>query len=113
MSGSDERLATQGPCGPAGRQGNQGNRGEQGLAGLSAPVRRALVFLFALSVALAAANLWWTAHVVQAGDQMRCSSILADATIPLPHPVAGNPSREWEAAFEAVARERARQLGCG
>ena len=54
----------------------------------------------------------WTAHVVQGNNQTRCASVEADATIPLPHPVAGNPSREWEAAFEAIQRARAKQLGC-
>ncbi len=58
----DERMAVQGPRGP------QGDQGERGMPGLSIPVRRALVFLFALSVALAAANLLWTAHEVNASQ---------------------------------------------
>jgi hypothetical protein len=102
----------QGVQGAQGNQGNQGNRGEQGTAGLSTSVRRAILFLFALNVLLAGANMLWTAHSVSTGNQQRCASIEADATIPLPHPIAGNPSREWEAAFEANAQARARQLHC-
>ena len=112
MNEHDERLAVRGPRGHPGRQGNQGNRGEQGAPGLSIPVRRALVFLFILNVALAVANLLWTSHEVMGNNQTRCGVVVAYATIPLPHPVAGNPSREWEAQFEAISRARARQLGC-
>ena len=107
-----ERLAFQGLRGPRGEQGNQGNRGEPGVPGLSRPVRRALVVVFVLNLGLAGANLLWTEHEVMGNSQQRCSSVLADATIPLPHPAAGNPGREWDAAFEANARQRARQLGC-
>ena len=135
MSEQDERLAVfQGPRGPQGNQGKQGNqgnpggegnpgnpggqglrgeqgeRGERGASGLSRPVRRALVYLFVLSVGLALANLLWTAHVVQAGNQSRCGAVVADATIPLPP--QGDPARAWAAAFEAIARQRATQLGC-
>jgi hypothetical protein len=98
-----------------GEQGQQGDRGEQGTAGapgLSRAVRRALVFLFALNLLLAAANFLWTAHSVNSNGQQRCASVEADATIPVPQPVAGNPSRLWESRFEANARKRARQLGC-
>lgn len=115
MSDQDELAAIQGPRGLRGHQGErgpQGSRGERGAAGPSTAVRRAVLFLFALNVLLAGANMLWTAHAVNANDQARCSSVLADATIPLPHPVAGNQAREWEAAFEANARHRARQLGC-
>ena len=108
-SGEGERLVARGQKGDKGDQGDAGQRGQ---AGLSRAVRRTLVFLFVLNVVLAAANLLWTEHVVMTGNQQRCASIVADATIPLPHPIAGNPSREWEAAFEAIQRHRAHQLGC-
>lgn len=65
-----------------------------------------------IPVALFGLSILFTVHYVSANDQQRCSSLLADASIPLPHPIAGNPSREWEAAFEANAALRARQLGC-
>lgn len=114
MSEQDERLAVQGPRGQQGVQGEQGiqgDRGARGIPGLSHSVRRALVYLFALNVLLAIANILWTAHEVQVNNQARCSSVVADATIPLPPP--GNPARLWESQFEANARHRARQLGCG
>ena len=69
MNGEDgERLIGQGQRGEQGEQGKQGSRGE---AGLSRTVRRALVFLFALSVLLAGINLGWTAYekgAIQAGQ---------------------------------------------
>jgi len=82
MGEQDERLTARGARGPQGNQGNMGNQGnpgsrgaqgqqgepgepgEQGPAGLSPPVRRALVFLFAMAVILSGLNLTWTAHEV-------------------------------------------------
>ena len=107
MSAEDsERLIGQGQRGEQGERGKQGSRGE---AGLSRTVRRALVFLFILNVLMAGANMLWTAHVVQAGNRDRCATLLAIEMIPPPPPGAG---REWAAAFEAIARQRAAQLGC-
>ena len=70
---------------------------------------RSVAVLVLLGLLVTGANLLWTAHVVNADNQQRCTSVLADATIPLP----GGPSRAWAARFEAVQRARARQLGCG
>ncbi len=105
-------MSGQGPQGEQGETGQQGERGETGAPGLSRATRRAVVFLVTLSLLLAAANMLWTAHVVNAGNQQRCASIEADATIPVPQPVAGNPSREFDAKYEAIERHRARQLHC-
>lgn len=66
-----------------------------------------------IPVALFGLSILFTVHYVASNSQQRCSSLLADASIPLPHPIAGNPSREWESAFEKNAAARARQLGCG
>ena len=82
------------------------------VAGLGNPARRALVFLFALNILLAGANVLWTAHVVNVGNQARCASVMGDATIPLPQQSPSSPARAWESAFEANAQARARQLGC-
>jgi len=60
-NGDGERMVFQGP---RGAQGNQGNRGEQGATGLSIPVRRAVVFMFALAVILAVFGLFWINHAV-------------------------------------------------
>ena len=72
---------------------------------------RSVAALVILALLVTGANLLWTAHVVNADNQQRCASVLADATIPLP--AAGDPSRAWDARFEANAQARARQLGCG
>ena len=74
---------------------------------------RSFAVLALLALLVTGANLLWTAHVVNSNDQQRCASVEADATIPLPEPVAGNPSRLWESRFEAIQQARARQLGCG
>ena len=71
---------------------------------------RSVAILVLLGLLITGANLLYTAHAVQAGNQDRCASILADATIPLP--AASSPARGWEAAFEANSRDRARDLGC-
>ncbi len=69
---------------------------------------RSVATLVLLALLVTAANLLWTWHVVNAGDQQRCGSVLADATIPLPQ----GPARAWAARFEAIQQARARQLGC-
>lgn len=47
-----------------------------------------------------------------ANIRQRCVSLEQDVSIPITHPIAGNPSREWEARFEAIDRQRAAQLRC-
>ena len=120
MSERDERLAVQGLRGPQGNQGNMGNQGnpgsrgnqgepgergeqgeqgEKGMPGLSRPVRRALVYLFTLSVALAAFSLFWTSHEVHASqDAIRASYDREQAAVCMTlakladlKPPAGNP----------------------
>jgi hypothetical protein len=127
----DERMAVQGPRGPQGRQGNQGNRGEQGSAGLSRSVRRALVFLFALSVILAGANLFWPAHEVHASqaaqqheqaaaqragavvEQRLCTTLGRLAALTPPGgPPAQNPSRAYEQALHAALAQLGPDIGC-
>lgn len=101
-----------GDQGERGAQGNQGNRGERGEP-LSPAVRRTLIYLFTLMVLLAVANLYWTSHVVRENNQQRCASLEQLAHIPIPRPVAGNPSRKFASDLEMSYRERARQIGCG
>lgn len=102
---SDEQR---GPKGDKGDQGDPGKRGEP----LNRAARRSLIFLFVLAMLIGAANLLWTSHVVQADNQQKCASVEQLAHIPIPQPVAGNPSREFAAALENVYRARAAQLGC-
>lgn len=132
VSEDGERLAFQGP---RGRQGNQGNRGEQGTAGLSRTVRRALVFLFALPVVLAGANLFWTAHEVdasqaairaahareqaaqqRAGDGLEAKLCITFSRLSALKPPAGdpdtNPSRAYLQGQHAQLVELGTDLGC-
>lgn len=71
---------------------------------------RSVAALLLLGLLVGGANLLWTAHLVREDGQQRCGAVEAGATIPLPPP--GNPSRAWEARFEAIQQARARQLGC-
>jgi hypothetical protein len=127
-----ERLAYPGPRGP---QGNQGNQGEHGTAGLSRPVRRALVFMFALAVALGALSLFWTAHEVhvsaaaiqaaqhreqiaqqQAGvvlGQKLCTTFdrLAALKPPAGNPVT-NPARGYDQKLHVTLDQLGTDLGC-
>lgn len=105
MSEHEERL----PAGPKGDKGKQGERGERGLPRGQA---RAVVYLFLLNTVFLVAGFFWLAHIEHVNDQQRCTSIEQATRIPVPHPVAGNPSREWEAQYEAIQAARGRQLGC-
>lgn len=158
MSEDGERLRMtfQGPPGPPGNQGNQGNqgnpgsagdrgasgdrgergaRGARGIPGLSTPVRRALVYLFALSVILAAFSLFWTAHEVHASQaaiqaaQIRehtaqqramalaekklCTTLdrLTALKPPAGNPAA-NPSRAFDQQLHATLAEIGPDIGC-
>lgn len=129
----DERLAVQGPQGPQGpqgrqgrpgNQGNQGSRGEQGTAGLSRSVRRALVFMFALAVVLAASALFWINHAVhdnQAAQQRQGQVIerklcLTFVKLAALKPPAGNPktnpSRAFDDNLHATLDDLGTDLGC-
>ena len=126
MDEKGERLAVPGP---------QGERGKPGTAVLSSPVRRSLVFLFALSVLLGGANLLWTAHEVhasraaiqasqvheQAMQQQDRRAILRALCMTFTElavlkPPAGdprtNPSRAFEQAEHATLDEIGGDLGC-
>ena len=121
--------------GPRGAQGNQGNRGERGAAGLSRSVRRALVYLFALSVALGGFSLFWTAHEVHAsqaaiqaaqhreqGMQQQAGVILERALCttfgrlaalkPPAGQAARNPSRAYEQSLHVTLDQLGADLGC-
>ena len=71
---------------------------------------RSVGVLLVLGLMVMGLSLFWTAHEVRVNNQRACAIVVADAMIPLP--AATGQSRAWEAAFEALARERARQLGC-
>ncbi|MGH3402016.1 MAG: hypothetical protein ACRDRJ_05765 [Streptosporangiaceae bacterium] len=108
-----ERLVVRGP------------KGERGEAGMSRNVRRAIVFLFALGIAIGVANLLFTVttsghdnqlwqEAVAASDHKFCAVVTGFTAQPVPKPAdpAANPSREqnyqW---FERFVR-LGRSLGC-
>lgn len=126
MGEDGERLAGQGPRGP---------QGEQGAAGLSRSVRRALVFLFVLSVALGGLNLFWSAHEANStrtaiqnehareqAAQQRAGVILGEklcttfgrlaALKPPPGDPATNPSRAYLQAQHDTLAQLGTDLGC-
>jgi hypothetical protein len=95
--------------------GPKGERGEPG-RGLPRAVARSVAYLFFLAALFSVASYVILHHeivvAVQGQVQQRCASVLAEAHIPLPHPITGNPSRIWEAKFEELQAQRARDLGC-
>ena len=126
MGVRDERTGERGERGPRGDQGNQGNRGEQGTSGLGVLVRQALVFLFALSMALAAFNLFWTAHEVhvsqaaqhreqvlqqQAGVMIGEKLCTTFRTLAALKPPAGDPAKNPSRAFDDNLHTTLDQLG--
>lgn len=129
MSAEDgERLIGHGQRGEQGERGKQGNRGE---AGLSRTVRRALVFLFALSVLLAGINLGWTAYekgAIQAGQHreqvlQQQAGVMLEAKLcttfgrlaalkPPPGNPKTNPSRAFDQELHVTLDELGTDLGC-
>lgn len=126
MGEDGERLAMPGPRGP---------RGERGPAELSRAVRSALVFLYALSVILAGANLFWTAHSVDTSRaaiqgaqhreqvlQQQAGAVLGErlcatfgklaALKPPPGNPAANPARGYEQEEHATLDQLGTDLGC-
>jgi hypothetical protein len=131
----DERPAVPGPRGPQGEPGEQGERGKPGAASLSSPVRRSLVFMFALAVILAASGLFWINHAVhdsqaaiqaaqhreqvmqqQAGtvlEEKLCTTFGKLAALrPPPGNPKTNPSRAYLQAEHATLTQLGTDLGC-
>jgi Na+-driven multidrug efflux pump len=105
--------------GPRGAQGNQGNRGEQGATGLSIPVRRAVVFLFALAALLGGLSLFWTAHEVHASQAASRAATQAEVRalcttftkLAALQPPAGNPATNPSRAYLQGQHDTLDQLG--
>jgi hypothetical protein len=97
-----------------GQPGEKGERGEKGEPSSRLPIgqARAVVYLFLLNLVLFGLCFLGLIHYVHAGDSDRCTSLQQVIAIPVPTPVAGNPSREFDSKFEAIERARARELGC-
>ena len=102
------------PRGPKGDKGERGKQGEQGEPSTRLPISqaRAVVYLFILNLIFVGLCFWGLVHYIHANDQDRCTTLEEVVAIPVPQPVAGNPSREFDARFEAIEAKRGRQLGC-
>ena len=113
--------------GDTGPKGEKGDRGERA----SPRQRRAVIYLFVLTVFLAGANLLWTAHEVNASRAAQahvqalqqqqgqvigrklCQTLdsLAALTPPGGSPES-NPSRAYEQNLHAVLDRLAPDIGC-
>lgn len=93
-------------------RGPKGDRGEQGMGRAA---RRAVVYLFAVAVILAAANLFFTVHQVQAQGQRWCATLDLLTARPASRPAdpKANPSREQAYLYYTDFRRLRRELGCG
>jgi hypothetical protein len=123
-----------------GAKGDKGDQGKQGEKGMPQGQRRAIVYFYVVSLVIAAIALGGLVHyggklsgeqhtVARAQQEIvrnqreiaaeqvanareRCGSIAQTVGIPIPVPLAGNPSRQAWAAFEGIERARGKQLGC-
>ena len=98
---------------PRGPQGAQGERGPQGARGLSAPVRRAIIFLVLLTLFASGINLFWTAHTVRQNNHAKCGVIGVIASLPVPSGDITSGARRFDLQLEAAFAQRGRELGCG
>lgn len=109
-----ERIVAlgRGDKGDRGAQGAKGDRGDRGRGGMTGAQRKAFTYLALVVLVYCGLLGFGLIHYVRQNAQERCASIEQTTRIPVPHPIAGNPSRIWEARYEAIERQRARQLGC-
>lgn len=110
--------------GQRGEQGQKGDPGEPGRAGLSPAVRRALVFLFTLSLIISMGDLFWNAHQVNASraanhhqnevtQRKICTAVIALAVLQPPAgDPAANPSRAYLQGLHARFTAISSALGC-
>jgi hypothetical protein len=96
-----------------------GRRRRLGSSAVSDRRAQAVLVLFSLVLCLTVAGGVWLWHQQQAINRVqmiasanRCADLGKLASIPVPVPIAGNPSREFAAAEETIWRQRAHQLGC-
>lgn len=117
-------MARQGARGAKGDTGDKGERGQRG-EGMSPGTRRAIVSLFALSLAVAALSILFTIGYGHrsAGAQQRqgaqleqklCTTLDRLAALrPPPGSPGDNPSRAFEQQQHAVLAELGPDVGCG
>ena len=120
-SEGDERLVTRGQKGD---KGDQGEEGKRGAAGLSVNVRRAVVFMFVLAVALAAIGLFWIGSAINGShasqqrqgqliEQRLCTTLGRLAALKPPGgPPSSNPARAYEDNLHATLAQLGPDIGC-
>lgn len=105
MNERDERYAARGPKGETGETGQRGAAGP----GMTDGARRAVIFLFIFSMALAGANLFWTAHQVGSNNRKWCATIVLIDSAYRQQPPSTPTGRKLAADFGVLRRE----FGCG
>ena len=129
--GTKEWFVQKGDKGDKGDRGAQGEQGDKGDRGMPTGQRRAIIYLFVLTLLLAGANLLWTAHehnitradeaAVQAQQRQQgavigrklCATLddLRSLQPPSGNP-ASNPSRAYEQGLHARLSQLGTDLGC-
>jgi hypothetical protein len=106
--GTKEWFVQKGDKGDKGDRGAQGEQGDKGDRGMPTGQRRAIIYLFVLTLLLAGANLLWTGHAVnvnqsaqrrsgQLVEQKLCATLDSLRSLqPPPGNPASNPSRAYE-----------------
>ena len=94
-----------------GEKGEKGDRGE----GMTQGARRAIVFLFVLSVLLAGGSGAFTLRQVNESQQKWCTTLdlLTSQPVPKPANPKANPSRESAYVFYTDIHDLRRHFGCG
>lgn len=111
----DERMQSivaqfRGPRGPRGQQGESGTPGVP----LSRAVRRAIVWLFVVNLALIAAVGLGLVHYINQNNAQRCGALLPVARQALLQDAGpANPSRQVLNSIILSDRARAARLHCG
>ena len=112
MSEQRDWVVEKGDRGEQGVQGERGERGEKGVSRLPSRQAWAIVYMFALNMAILGVGLFWLAHIQSENNRVRCTALAQIVAIPVPVPTAGNPSREWVADYTRIERQRGAALGC-
>ena len=107
-----------------GPKGDRGPKGDKGDRGMPTGQRRAIIYLFVLTLLLAGANLLWTGHAVnvnqsaqrrsgQLVEQKLCATLDSLRSLqPPPGNPASNPSRAYEQGLHARLSQLGTDLGC-
>lgn len=112
-------------------RGQKGDKGDRGERGMTIGARRAVIYLFVLTVLLSGANLAWTGHETRASQAaqartqaaQRRAGVLTEAKLcqtfgalaalkPPAGNASANPSRAYEQDQHAILSQIGADLGC-